>query len=133
MNPVNLLMAFLLLVIASLCSAEDKMYMDGRTLKALCSDYQKASLEEMISEESTKPFMRCFHYMAGIMDSAIFYERMMRTVSGSRLICFPRKKISTDQAILVTNEYLTAHPDKLESQAVVLIMAALRETYPCNK
>jgi len=132
-NPVTILTALLLLVATGICSAEDDKYMDGRTLKALCSDYQEASLAEKISEDSTKPYMRCFHYVDGFMDSAMFYERMMRTVSGSKLICMPRAKISTDRAILLTNGYLTAHPNNLDSQAVVLIMAALREAYPCDK
>jgi hypothetical protein len=132
-KPASVLIALLLLVTTTLCFAEDDKYMDGRTLKALCSDYQEASLAEKISEDSTKPYMRCYHYMDGIMDSAMFYERMMRTVSGSRLICMPRTKISTDRAILLTNSYLTAHQDKLDSQAIILIIAALREAYPCNK
>lgn len=128
----SMLIALLSLIGASVVFAEDKMYMNGKTLKTLCSDYQQATLEGKISENSTRPFMRCLHYMQGITEASTFYERMMYTVSGNRLICFPRKKISTDQVILVTNEYLKTHPEKLDSQAVVLVMAALREAYPCN-
>lgn len=131
-KPVNICVLILLLAWTSTGFAEEKMYMDGRTLKSLCADYQQATLEGKLSKDSIQPFMRCLHYMQGIVEVSIFYERMMFTVSGNRLICFPRKTISTDQAILLTNEYLRRHPDKLDSRGIVLVMAALREAYPCS-
>lgn len=131
-KPINFL-AIIMVVIAGTSFAEEKMYMDGRTLQSLCADYQQATLEGKLSKDSVQPFMRCLHYMQGIVEAGIFYERMMYTVSGNRLICFPRKNISTDQAILLTNEYFKRHPEKLDSRAVVLVMAALREAYPCNR
>lgn len=132
-KPINIWVIVILLTSASTSFAEEKMYMDGRTLKSLCSDYQEATLEGKLSKDSIQPFMRCLHYMQGIVEVSIFYERMMYTVSGNRLICFPRKTISTDQAILLTNQYLKTNPDKLDSRGIVLVMAALREAYPCNR
>lgn len=129
---INLLIVLLLLVYAGISFSEEEIYIDGKTLKALCSSYQQATLEGKISENSIQPYMRCLHYMQGIVEVSMFYERMMYTVSGNRLICLPRKKISTDQAILLTIEYLKRHPEKLDSRGVVLVMAALREAYPCN-
>jgi hypothetical protein len=132
-SSYSVLIALLFLFCASVVFAEDEMVMDGKTLKSLCAEYQETTLEGKVSKDSIQPFMRCLHYMQGVVNTSIFYERMMYTVSGNRLICFPRKTVSTDQAILLTNEYLRTHPEKLESQAVVLVMAALREAYPCNK
>jgi len=124
--------ALFLLFYAGIASAEERMSMDGRTLKALCSEYEEATLEKKLSKDSTQPFMRCLHYVQGVVETTTFYERMMFTVSGNHLICIPRKAVSTGQVILLTNEYLKTHPDKLDSQGIVLIMAALREAYPCN-
>lgn len=132
-NFHNVWGALFLLVYAGNAFSEENMYMDGRTLKNLCTEYGEAKLEQKLSVDSTQPFMRCLHYVQGVFETTIFYERMMYTISGNHLICIPRKAVTTDQVILLTNEYLKTHPEKLDSQGIVSIMAALRESYPCNR
>ena len=112
---------------------ENSRDMDGRTLQLLCASYLAASFSGKLPGDSTKPFMRCRQYMQGIVEASTFYERMMYTVSGNHVVCFPKKRISTTQAISVTNEYLKKHPEKLDSRGVVLVMEAFYEAYSCNK
>lgn len=107
--------------------------MNGRTLQLLCAGYKESSPKEILSKDNAMSSTQCIQYMQGIVEASVFYERMMYTVSGNHVVCFPRKRISTGQAILVTNEYLRKHPEKLDSRGVVLVMAALYEAYPCNK
>ena len=107
--------------------------MNGRTLQLLCASYKETSSNETLPKDSAMSSNRCVQYMQGIVEASVFYERMMYTVSGNHVVCFPRKRISTSEAILVTNKYLKKHPDKLDSRGVVLVMAALFDAYPCNK
>ena len=133
-NTIKVWVILLLLVVStSVCYAGEKDGMDGRTLQAFCADYLDASLKGKLSDDNQAPFMRCAHYMQGIADAINFYERMSFTVSGDRLLCFPKRLITMEEAILVTHEYLKRHPEKLDSQAVVLIMAAFFEAYPCSR
>ena len=132
-SAINGLFGLLLLTLTSLSFAGEEKVMDGRMLQSLCSDYQQATLKGKLHEDSNLPFLRCFHYMQGVVESSVFYERMMHTVSGNHMFCFPKRTISTTQAILVTNEYIKRHPEKLDSRGVVLVMAAFLEAYSCNK
>ncbi len=124
---------FILLVYASISFAGEMDHMNGRTLQLLCASYKETSSNETLPKDSAMSSNRCVQYMQGIVEASVFYERMMYTVSGNHVVCFPRKRISTSEAILVTNKYLKKHPDKLDSRGVVLVMAALFDAYPCNK
>lgn len=129
----NITVVLLLFFFPGMSFASDHDQMDGKTLKTLCSAYQKASLEGKLDKDSGLPYMRCEHYMQGIVEASIFYERMMNTITGNHIFCFPKRIISTTQAILVTNEYIKKHPEKLESNGVILVMEAFFEAYSCNK
>lgn len=133
MSPIKILMTLLLFFVASVGVAGENDVMDGRTLQSLCADYQQAKSAGTLPDDSVKPYMKCAHFIQGVVETSVFYERMMYTVSGNHIFCFPKKTLSTPQAILVANEYLKKHPEKLDSRGVVLVMAAFLETYPCKK
>ena len=131
-TPIKILTMLLLFAAASVSVAGENDVMDGRTLQSLCADYQQANSAGTLPDDSVKPYMKCAHFIQGVVETSVFYERMMYTVSGNHIFCFPKKTLSTPQAILVTNEYLRKHPERLDSRGVVLIMAAFLEAYPCN-
>jgi hypothetical protein len=127
------LIALFLTTLTSVSFAGEEIVMDGKELQSLCSDYQEATLKGKLPKDSNLPFMRCAHYMQGVVEASVFYERMMYTVSGNHMFCFPKRTISTTQAILVTNEYIKRHPEKLDTRGVVLVMTAFLEAYSCSK
>ena len=114
-------------------SQTEKENMDGRMLQLLCGDYLGASVTENLLKENPKTFKKCEHYMQGLVEASVFYERMMYTVTRNHLFCFPNKEISARQAILVTNEYLKKYPEKLDSRGVILVMESFFDTYTCGK
>jgi len=132
MTPIKILTICLLYAVAGASVASEHDVMDGRTLQSLCVDYQQANSTGVLSHDSVKPYMKCAHFIQGVVETSVFYERMMYTVSGNHIFCFPKKTLSTPQAISVTNDYLRKHPEKLDSRGVVLVMAAFLETYPCK-
>jgi len=133
MSPIKILTTLLLIALARVGVAGENDVMDGRTLQSLCADYQQANSAGILPDYSVKPYMKCAHFIQGVVEASVFYERMMYTVSGNHIFCFPKKTLSTPQAILVTNEYLKKHPEKIDFRGVILVMAAFLEAYPCNK
>lgn len=132
-KPIKVMAVLLLFTGTNVSFADEKDDMDGRTLQSLCSQYLEATLKGKISEDNTEPYMRCANYMQGVAETATFYERIMYTVSGNHVFCFPKRYISPTEVILVTNQYIKKNPDKIDSKGVVLVMAAFFEAYSCSK
>ena len=133
-KSIIVLVTLWLLAYTGACfSGENNNHISGKELQSLCSGYQEPKIEGRLPKESVTSHIRCAHYMKGVVETSEFYERMMYTVSGNHIFCFPRKKISTNQAILLSNDYIKRHPEKLDSRGVILVMEAFLETYSCKK
>ena len=72
--------------------------------------------EECQSNES----LYCLGYASGIADTRPLFHN----------ICLPDSS-TYGQVELVVKKYLADHPDKLHQDAVILVLEALKEAFPC--
>jgi hypothetical protein len=67
----------------------------------------------------------------GVLDGVSVTNKVFGEAYGVRLFCEPEGFLSFQAARLVVN-YLKAHPEKLKIQEVVLVIAAMKDVFPCS-
>jgi hypothetical protein len=108
----GVLAATLLLSAAPASAQTVPMRASGRILSGIC-DANRDS---------------CLAYVVGAVDAYVATQ----WVSGARLpFCIPASA-TNEQLTQATVRYLRFHPERIDSNAAMLVVLALKETYPCQ-
>tara|TARA_E500000318_G_scaffold111566_1_gene130599 strand:+ start:528 stop:854 length:327 start_codon:yes stop_codon:yes gene_type:complete len=87
------------------------------------------SLLEVCERQNTLNQSICLSYIQGAFDAGLFYD-VHRVKSGK--ICVPRK-LQSIQLRDVFLQYLRFHPEERHLFAGVLVIAALKDAFPCSE
>ncbi len=101
---------------------------DGDTLLAECSEFVNFSRSGHLPAESTGASY-CLGLVNGVMGTNAIYRA--RTPE-SALFCPPDEAITNAQAARQVVDYLKAHPEERDLDAVSLVVFAFRAAYPCS-
>lgn len=80
--------------------------------------------------EATLDRAKSMAYLSGLLDS---YVVLSAIEPGLKIYCVPEKGIAIGQAKDIIVKWMSAHPDRLKEEARILVLYALRETFPCKK
>ena len=72
----------------------------------------------------------CINYVIGVADMIDVIFQL--EISGSAPICIPSERVSGVQLERVVVNYFDSHPEETHNPAVVLVIVALREAFPCQ-
>ena len=70
----------------------------------------------------------CLNYVAGVADMV----DVMPETAGLAPVCIPPEGVTVGQMGRVVVKYLKNHPEEEHDAAVVLVVVALREAFPCE-
>jgi hypothetical protein len=98
----------------------------GMVLYKICVEGPKSHNETSLASKTM-----CNLYLSGFVDalffSTIIQEERLRT-------CLPNQaEISSEQAVLIVQKYLSDHPEELNKSALELVIGALTTAFPCIK
>jgi hypothetical protein len=79
---------------------------------------------------STIDLARTKGYIQGILE---LYVVLSYRNPDLNIYCVQDKRISTLEATDIIVKWLKNHPKRLKEPAVLLVLHALKDTYPCNK
>ncbi len=90
-------------------------------------------VDECLSESDFNEIM-CYGYVIGIADMV---REMAQMAESKRVwrpdVCFPDiTSISAAQIKRVVVKYLKEHPEETHNKAVILVIGALEEAFPCE-
>jgi len=78
----------------------------------------------------------CLGWMNSTIGLTVMNQEWRRTITkatpGQFDFCIPEDGIPPIQGIRMLVKYLTAHPEKLHTDGMLLTMAALKEAFPCK-
>ena len=100
----------------------------GQATPARSVWYEGNALFEDCMSNNYSDLIACYHYVMGVADMVDTLGEI--EVSGFSPICIPTK-VSVGQLGRVVQSYLNVHPEKTHMKAVVLVVSALREAFPC--
>ena len=75
--------------------------------------------------------LSCLLYIIGVADMISGLSNMEPVIPNYAPTCFP-DGTTTGQLHRIVVKYLKAHPEETHTPAVVLVMVALREAFPCQ-
>lgn len=104
---------------------------DGWRLLARCEQAVRlleAGAPEGLSRDEYGDAMSCI----GFVDGFIWGHGWSAWRQNSPMYYCPPEHFSASQGVAALVRYLRAHPDRLESDAHVLIFAAFSDAYPCE-
>ncbi len=108
---------------------------DGLSLVTACRNAQDIWSDKPGDAEAFNGFHYCSGIVNGVVGALTMIANSMTTSERHRFgICNPHKEgafIPTEQAIRVVNKYLAENPEELGAPDVVLVLAALKEAFPC--
>ena len=125
---------FLYLSSASLAREDSHWKGDGNSLLHSCSLMVKVLDGEHISSGENIDASFCNGYILGVGDMDSFlraFEQERKVNSGIVHLCVP-SGVTTGQVVRVVAKWLKNNPEKLEMPASALVLAALREAFPCK-
>ena len=90
-------------------------------------------VDECVSESDFNEIM-CYGYIIGIADVVSVMAQMAESKRVWRPdVCFPDiPSISDAQLKRVVVKYLKKHPEKAHNKAVILVIGAIEEAFPCE-
>ena len=95
------------------------------------SFWQKGNdLVEDCTSDNDSNVLTCLGYVMGVAD--MIDANSTLDISGFSPICIPSETVTVGQLRRVVVKYLNSHPEKTHDPAVVLVVVALREAFPCQ-
>jgi hypothetical protein len=88
------------------------------------------ALVEDCTSDNDWDVLVCSSYVIGVADMIEVNSSL--EISGFSPICIPTTRVTGGQLRRVVVNYLNAHPEETHMAAVVLVIAALREAFPCQ-
>ena len=129
------------------CPARHAVALNGDTLLKYCNaaiqyldNKERFDAEDLVLSERERINKHinnysCRSYITGVLETSSFYIQINETVKKSSLtwkLCVPAD-ITLDESIRAVYKYLKDHPQELNGPALSSVVAALDQTYPCNK
>lgn len=99
----------------------------GDTLRAECSEFMDFSRSGQLEAESAGASY-CLGLVNGVMGTNAIYRAR---APESALFCPPDEAITNAQAAGKVVDYLEAHPEERDLDAISLVVFAFRAAYPC--
>ncbi len=84
----------------------------------------------LTGKTSTIDQARTKGYIQGVVD---LYGILSYRDPDLNIYCFQDKRISTLEATDIIVKWLKNHPKRLKEPAILLVLHALKDAYPCNK
>jgi hypothetical protein len=111
---------------------------DGNLLLVNCKAYVRgldnpSSLRDMSTDDQVNA-AHCIGYVTGVVDDH-FWLQIIDTsqFDPAKFYCIPSNTMTSNQIIRVITKWLEDHPSRLHEQAATLVIAALRENFPCKQ
>lgn len=126
MKPILLAVA---IVMSFFAAGRANAQLDGRKLQQMCKEMAKDELP--ITNPAAAGF--CAGYIDGVTDAAVVCVKLVHRVEDLGF-CIPAEvaKPETRETIKVVAKYLDNHPERLHEWALLLVMKALHDAFPCT-
>ena len=118
---------FRALVLAALGGLGLPAHADGKSLLARCEQAERLLNEQKIDDPVNAGF--CLGYI-GAIRSAL--QVLNIELDPRQRVCLPKEGVEVGQAIRVAIRFLRENPQRLSENEASLVIAALRNAYPCR-
>jgi hypothetical protein len=114
-------------------TGQDDWRGDGSSLLKKCSLAVRAFDGEPLSSADAVEGPLCTGYVMGVHDMDYTVQTLEKHEKTSLLshACVP-SNVSTNQVVPVTVKYLRDNPDRLHMPASILVIDAVRSSFPCT-
>jgi len=77
----------------------------------------------------------CFGLLGGVTGLNRYYQNLYGQIEyeGILLFCIPESGMGNGQAARIAVKYMREHPERLHENAVVILVTAFMEAFPCKK
>ena len=102
---------------------------DGNTLLKNCQTTVRMMDSEQLSSNDSVAVGQCLGMIEGVKSTLIIFGDQL---PGKSRACVPNGGINNGQAARIVTKYMHDNPAKLNLDATVLIILALKDAYPCK-
>jgi hypothetical protein len=120
----------LLAVLLGTCHLVYAVEPDGNELLNDCRQFDKP--ESVADNDQAFSLGFCLAYISGVKDAVFPQQVMSKDSRGTLGVCFPKDGLQNSQSVLIVQKWLKDNPSQLHLPAVVLVMAAFRQAFPCK-
>lgn len=114
-------------VLAALAGFVPQARADGKSLMARCEQAERLLNEQKIDDPVNAGF--CLGYI-GAIRSAL--QVLNSELDPRQRVCLPKEGVEVGQAIRIAIRFLRENPQRLSENEASLVIAALRNAYPCR-
>ena len=103
---------------------------DGKTLKRYCEMALLSLTRDISQAHSLEDFNICVSNTYAVFSAISQFGKFVKLEHPNAFSCIPGG-IQLPEAIKLVHTYLEKHPDRLNADAITLIMEAIVEAFPC--
>jgi len=110
---------------------DDNPFSSGTNFYEACAAAEKLTSDEHVDHVEIRNAAECLGFLAGVDQATWATEATHNIAESDGIICLPENSTRL-QELRIVRKYINEHPEKAHLPAVVQVINALHEAFPCK-